>query len=54
MLLMLLLLLGVVLLFGLGLTAHVLWIVAAIALVLWILGLMFRPRRRSWLRRGPW
>ncbi|MGA9776454.1 MAG: hydrophobic protein [Candidatus Dormiibacterota bacterium] len=51
---MLLLLLGVVLLFGLGLTAHVLWIVAAIVLVLWILGLMFRPRRLGWLRHRPW
>ena len=45
----------ILILFGLGFTLHVLWWIAVIALVLWLLGFLFRtaegagPRRR-WYR----
>lgn len=47
MLLMLLLLL-VVVFFGLGVAIHILWIVAIIALVLWMAGFLFRPSGGRW------
>jgi hypothetical protein len=45
----------ILIIFGLGFTLHVLWWIAIIALVLWLLGFLFRggtavgPRRR-WYR----
>jgi hypothetical protein len=50
--LILLALLVVLILFGLGFTLHVLWWIAMAALVIWVLGFLFRggtgagPRRR--------
>ncbi len=48
-------LLVVLILFGLGFTLHVLWWIAVIALIVWLLGFLFRaggtavgPRRRRW------
>lgn len=41
---LLLVLLLVAVLFGVGLAIHVLWFVAAVVLVLWLLGFMIRPR----------
>ena len=43
----------ILILFGLGFTLHVLWWIAVIALVLWLLGFLFRGgtgggRRRRW------
>jgi hypothetical protein len=46
-------LLIVLILFGLGFTLHVLWWIAVVALIIWLLGFLFRgggtamrPRRR--------
>jgi hypothetical protein len=49
----LLALLVILILFGLGFTLHVLWWIALIALVLWLLGFVLRlgesaGRRRRW------
>lgn len=44
-------LLIVLILFGLGFTLHVLWWIAIIALVVWLLGFLFRGgtgTRRRW------
>ena len=44
----------VLILGGLGFALHVLWWLALIALVLWLLGFVFRSshtRRRTWYRR---
>ena len=38
------------LLFGLGFALHVLWWVALIFLVFWLIGLAVRPRGRRWYR----
>jgi hypothetical protein len=51
--LVLLALLVILILFGLGFTLHVLWWIALIALVLWLLGFVLRAgetagRRRRW------
>ena len=53
--LILLALLVVLVLFGLGFTLHVLWWIALIALIVWLLGFVLRagstiarPRRRRW------
>jgi hypothetical protein len=35
-------------LFGAGFALHVLWWIALIALVLWLIGFLFRPRRGRW------
>jgi hypothetical protein len=35
-------------LFGVGFALHVLWWIALIALVLWLVGLVFRPRGGRW------
>ncbi len=46
-------LLVILILFGLGFALHVLWWLALIALVLWLLGFVFRTRettRRRWYR----
>jgi len=49
-------LLVILILFGLGFTLHVLWWIALIALVLWLLGFLLRvgasvsSRRRRWYR----
>lgn len=49
MLALLLFLLLVVVMFGLGAAVHVLWIIAVIALVLWLVGFLVRPRGgRRW------
>lgn len=36
------------LLFGLGFALHVLWWIALVALVIWLIGLFFRPRGGNW------
>jgi hypothetical protein len=36
------------LLFGLGFALHVLWWIAIVALVFWLVGLAFRPRGGRW------
>jgi len=41
---LLLFLLLVAVLFGLGAAVHLLWIIAVIALILWVVGFLFRPR----------
>jgi steroid 5-alpha reductase family enzyme len=38
----------IALLFGLGTAAHVLWWIAIIALVVWLVGFMFRPSGGRW------
>jgi hypothetical protein len=45
---LLLFLLLTLLLFGVGLILHVLWWLAVIALVIWAIGFMLRPRGRRW------
>jgi len=35
---------------GLGFAVHVLWVIAAIALVLFVLGFLVRGAERSWYR----
>jgi hypothetical protein len=45
---LLLFLLLVALLFGLGAAIHLFWIVAIVALVLWLVGFLFRPRGGRW------
>jgi hypothetical protein len=53
MLLILLVLLLAILLFGLGFILHVLWWIALILIVLWLLGFLFRgsgTTRRRWYR----
>lgn len=47
----LLVLLLALLLGGLGFFVHVLWIVAAIVLVLWLVGFLVRGTDGSWYRR---
>jgi len=37
-------------LFGIGFTLHVLWIVAAIVLVLWLIGFLARGAEATWYR----
>jgi membrane-bound ClpP family serine protease len=46
---LLLVLLLAILLFGVGFSVHLLWIVGAIILVLWLVGFAFRGDRR-WYR----
>ena len=41
-------LLIVALLFGLVAVVHALWWIAVIALIVWIVGFMLRPRRGRW------
>lgn len=48
MLALLLFLLLVALLFGLGAAVHLFWIVAVVALVLWLVGFLLRPRGGRW------
>jgi hypothetical protein len=48
-------LLIVIILFGLGFTLHILWWIAIVALVIWLLGFLFRAggsagSRRRWFR----
>ncbi|MGA8207561.1 MAG: hydrophobic protein [Candidatus Dormiibacterota bacterium] len=45
---MLLLFLVVVIFFGLAFAIHILFVAAVIALVLWLVGFLFRPRGRRW------
>jgi len=44
----LLFLLVVAVLFGLGAAVHLLWILAIIALVFWVIGFAVRPRGGRW------
>lgn len=37
-----------VLLFGAGFALHVLWWIALATLVIWLIGLLFRPRGGRW------
>ena len=46
--LLILFLLLTALLFGGGFALHVLWWIALVWVVLWLLGFLFRPRRRRW------
>ena len=39
-----------VLLFGIGFAAHVLWIIAAVVLVLWLIGFVARGTYAAWYR----
>jgi hypothetical protein len=41
-------LLLVALLFGLGVAVHILWWIAIIALIVWLVGFAFRPRGGRW------
>ena len=50
----LLALLVVLIFFGLGFTLHVLWWLAMIALVVWLLGFVFRTGGRPTRRRRRW
>jgi hypothetical protein len=50
----LLALLIVLILFGLGFTLHVLWWIAIIALIIWLLGFLFRVGESATRRRGRW
>jgi hypothetical protein len=50
MLALLLVLLLAILLFGIGFTAHLLWIVALVVLVLWLLGFLVRGPEARWYR----
>jgi hypothetical protein len=45
---LLLFLVLVALLFGLGAAIHLVWIVALVALVLWMVGFLFRPKGGRW------
>ena len=38
------------LLFGLGFTLHLLWLVAVVALVIWLVGLVAHGPERRWYR----
>ena len=38
------------LLFGVGFTAHVLWIIAAVVLVVWLIGFVARSADAAWYR----
>jgi hypothetical protein len=42
------------LLFGFGFSIHLLWIIAAIVLVVWILGFLVRPGPGAGGTRGRW
>ena len=48
--LILLVLLVVLLFAGLGFALHVLWIIAAVLLVLWLLGFLLSGAEHSWYR----
>jgi hypothetical protein len=50
----LLALLVILILFGLGFTLHVLWWIALIALVLWLLGFLLRVGESAGRRRRRW
>jgi hypothetical protein len=50
MLALLLVLLLAILLFGIGFTAHLLWIVALVVLVLWLIGFLARGPEARWYR----
>jgi hypothetical protein len=50
----LLALLVILILFGLGFTLHVLWWIALIALVLWLLGFLLRVGKSAGSRRRRW
>ena len=43
----LIVLLVAALLFGIGFAAHLFWIIAAIVLVVWLLGFLIRPRHQA-------
>jgi len=50
MLALLLVLLLIALLFGVGFAAHFLWIIAAVVLVLWLVGFLARGASATWYR----
>ena len=50
MLALILVLLLAALLFGVGFTAHFLWIIAAVVLVVWLVGFMARGTDAAWYR----
>lgn len=45
---LLLFLVLVAVLFGLGAAVHLLWIIAIVALALWVIGFVIRPRGGRW------
>ena len=50
----LLALLIILILFGLGFALHVLWWIALVVLVIWLLGFLFRAAEGSGRARGRW
>jgi hypothetical protein len=50
MLALILVLLLAALLFGVGFTAHVLWIIGAVVLVVWLIGFVARSADAAWYR----
>lgn len=36
------------LLFGFGAAVHILWLIALVALIFWVIGLFIRPRGGRW------
>ena len=50
MLALILVLLLAALLFGVGFAAHFLWIIAAVVLVLWLIGFVARSADAAWYR----
>jgi hypothetical protein len=47
---LLLLLLLIAILFGIGFTAHLLWVAAVVLFVVWLLGFVARGADRRWYR----
>ncbi len=54
MLILLLVLLLALILAGAGFALHLLWWIALIVLVIWVLGFLFRAAEGSGRRRGRW
>jgi hypothetical protein len=47
---LLIVLLLVILLFGIGFAAHLLWIIAVVLLVIWLIGFLVRGAEGRWYR----
>jgi hypothetical protein len=47
---LLIVLLLVILLFGIGFAAHLLWIIAVVLLVVWLIGFLVRGAEGRWYR----
>jgi hypothetical protein len=44
----------VLLLFGFGFSLHLLWVIAVVALVIWLIGFLVRPGGTAGGARGRW